>query len=352
MRATLIARSPGRRGRGASRRSCTPSASTIPEGGPRTTTTRGSTPAGGAVVGRGGAVSSARCVASSVWTPGPAAHDSAVAVRPTRPTRAARRVIRALPPARRACVAALVGVAAEVDRGEVGDADVGQGGDPVADLGGRADDGDVGRSGRALAVEHRPVARELAVDDERPWRPARGRRRGRSVTHTGRAAITRGLGRPAASAAAVIVGIVWPASVAGPVHHVSVPSASSAAALSICGPRAATTIGNGVAPARRHRGVHPVVLAVEGDRLTPRQRAEHGQVLAEVAHRLGEAHPHHRLDDDLVAQADAEAQSPAGWPRSSSGPAGRAPSGGAGRSARRSCRARCAAPRARRRRAR
>src|SRR5262245_61627336 len=70
-----------------------------------------------------------------------------------------------------------------------------------------------------------------------------------SVTHTGRAAITRGAGRPDASAAAVIVGIVCPASVLGPVHHVSVPSASWAVTLSSCGPRAATTIGYGWAPA-------------------------------------------------------------------------------------------------------
>ena len=68
------------------------------------------------------------------------------------------------------------------------------------------------------------------------------------MTHTGRAAITRGAGRPAASAAALIVGTVCSASVAGPVHHVSVPSASSAVTFSICGPRAATTIGNGAVP--------------------------------------------------------------------------------------------------------
>ena len=45
-----------------------------------------------------------------------------------------------------------------------------------------------------------------------------------------------------------MVGIVWSASVFGPVHHVSVPSASSAATFNICGPSAATTIPNGVAP--------------------------------------------------------------------------------------------------------
>ena len=65
------------------------------------------------------------------------------------------------------------------------------------------------------------------------------------VTPTGSEAITRGAGRPAASAAAVIVGMVWSASVFGPTHHVYVPSASSAVAFSICGPSAATTIGNG-----------------------------------------------------------------------------------------------------------
>ena len=83
----------------------------------------------------------------------------------------------------------------------------------------RADDGDVGRPGGALAVEHRPVARQLPVDGEDLGRPLAGAG-DVAVTHTGSAAMTRGAGRPAASAAALIVGMVWSASVSGPVHHV------------------------------------------------------------------------------------------------------------------------------------
>ena len=45
-----------------------------------------------------------------------------------------------------------------------------------------------------------------------------------------------------------MVGMVCPASVSGPVHHVSVPSANSAVTCKVCAPRAATTIGNGGAP--------------------------------------------------------------------------------------------------------
>ena len=61
------------------------------------------------------------------------------------------------------------------------------------------------------------------------------------MTHTGRAAITRGAGRPNSSAALVMVGMVWAASVTGPVHQVKVPSAIAAVTRNICSPSAATT---------------------------------------------------------------------------------------------------------------
>ena len=68
-------------------------------------------------------------------------------------------------------------------------------------------------------------------------------RSGSSVTQTGRMHTTRGLGRPAASAAAVITGTMWSRTVPGPVIHNTVPSVCSPARRSICGPSAATTTG-------------------------------------------------------------------------------------------------------------
>jgi hypothetical protein len=61
-------------------------------------------------------------------------------------------------------------------------------------------------------------------------------------------------------------------------------------------------------------------LGVEGGRravrltlvlhgLEPRQRAEHTEVVADVSDRLVVAQPHHVLDHDLVAQADAQRES-------------------------------------------
>ena len=92
-----------------------------------------------------------------------------------------------------------------------------------------------------------------------PGTPSRARSRAASassVTQIGSAANTSGAGRPAASAAAVIVGTVCDASVAGPVIHVTVPSATRPASCSIFGPSAAINTGGGgtsVTPIRRLR---------------------------------------------------------------------------------------------------
>ena len=58
----------------------------------------------------------------------------------------------------------------------------------------------------ALAVEHRAVGRQLAVDRRRRVAAARARRLSSSVTATGSATTTRGDGRPASSAACVMRG--------------------------------------------------------------------------------------------------------------------------------------------------
>ena len=71
---------------------------------------------------------------------------------------------------------------------------------------------------------------------------------GSLVTQMGRMHTTRGLGRPAASAAAVMVGTMCERTVAGPVIHSTVPSAYSAASRSIRGPSAASSSGTGVGP--------------------------------------------------------------------------------------------------------
>ena len=77
-----------------------------------------------------------------------------------------------------------------------------------------------------------------------PARSGRIRSRASSrlpVTQIGSPAMTRGAGRPASAAAAVIWGTTWRSSVLGPVIHVTVPSESVPARRSIFGPRAATT---------------------------------------------------------------------------------------------------------------
>ena len=62
---------------------------------------------------------------------------------------------------------------------------------------------------------------------------------------TGSATPTRGAGRPAASAAAVMVGTTCEPTVAVPVIQVTVPEAVVPAISSIFGPRAATRTGGG-----------------------------------------------------------------------------------------------------------
>jgi len=52
--------------------------------------------------------------------------------------------------------------------------------------------------------------------------------------------------------------------------------------------------------------VHPVHLAVEVGLLVAGQRHQDTQILAQMSHRLVVAQAEHALDDDLVAQADAQ----------------------------------------------
>ena len=66
---------------------------------------------------------------------------------------------------------------------------------------------------------------------------------GSPVTHTGSRHTTRGAGRPASAAAAVIAGTMWLSIVAGPVIHNTVPSASRPASRSIRGASAASSTG-------------------------------------------------------------------------------------------------------------
>ena len=181
-----------------------------------------------------------------------------------------------------------------------------------------------------------------------PGRRARARRRRRRSPAPAACTWIRGSGRPASAAAWRIVGTVSSPSTFGPTHHVVVPSASAPVTRSICGPSAATRTTGRVAPGTSTAAVHAELLAVEGHRLPVQQRHQHLEVLAQVAHRLVERQAPHALDDDLVGQADAQAQPPAAWRPARSAPAGRASSGAAGRSAPPRCRARCPAPPGRR----
>ena len=80
------------------------------------------------------------------------------------------------------------------------------------------------------------------------WAAAARAASGSLVTQTGRMHTTRGLGRPAACAAAVMVGTMCSRTVAGPVIHSTVPSASSPASRSMAGPSAASSSGTGLGP--------------------------------------------------------------------------------------------------------
>ena len=61
------------------------------------------------------------------------------------------------------------------------------------------------------------------------------------VTQIGSELAICGAARPAAAAAALMMGTVCDASVAGPVIQVTVPSVTVPASLSICSPSAATS---------------------------------------------------------------------------------------------------------------
>src|SRR6476469_5207194 len=64
-----------------------------------------------------------------------------------------------------------------------------------------------------------------------------------SVTQIGKPATISGAGRPASSAASLIVGTVSDASVEAPVIQVIVPPHTAPASRNICGPSAASSTG-------------------------------------------------------------------------------------------------------------
>jgi hypothetical protein len=68
------------------------------------------------------------------------------------------------------------------------------------------------------------------------------------VTATGSDTTILGAGRPAASAAATIVGAVWFLMVPVPVIQVMVPSATVPASFNMAGPKAATSTGGAETP--------------------------------------------------------------------------------------------------------
>ena len=142
-------------------------------------------------------------------------------------------------------------------RGEVGDAGVGEGGELSGDGLLVADDGDVSGTGSAFEVEHRPIRRELAVDREQLVGALAGGLGVGGDSDGKRAHTTRGAGRPAASAAAVILGTTWDSTVSRPVIHNTVPSATDPASSSIRGARAASRTG-----VYTSRGVEIVARAV------------------------------------------------------------------------------------------
>src|SRR3954447_19276474 len=80
-----------------------------------------------------------------------------------------------------------------------------------------------------------------------------------SWTATGSPATIRGVGRPAAAAAAVTLGTTWVSTAFGGAIHRTVPSASSPATLSSLGPNAETSTGTGCGGAT----ARPVVCAVQ-----------------------------------------------------------------------------------------
>ena len=167
-------------------------------------------------------------------------------------------------------------------------------------------DRDVGRPLGALAVEHRTVGGQHAVDLEAACGRLAGSRhlggdRDRQADDDARR------GRPAAAAASQMRGTVCSRSVCGPVIQVIVPSVSRPASASMRGASAATRIGQGVAPGTATFAAHAELVAGELTLPVADERSEHREVLAHVAVRLRERQPEHRFDHDLVRQPDAEA---------------------------------------------
>ena len=162
-----------------------------------------------------------------------------------------------------------------------------------------------------LPVEHRPVARQLAVDGQRG--------RGAVVDGgdvVGDAHRQRGDHPRRRPAGGLGGGVDRRHRVVGQGRRARAPRqrpvGQLGGGLEHLRPERGDDDGERAAAVHRHGRVHPVVLAGERHRLTARQRPEHGEVLAHVADRLVEAHAEHRLDHDLVAQPDAEAQPAAG----------------------------------------
>src|ERR1700736_2190919 len=89
---------------------------------------------------------------------------------------------------------------------------------------------------------------------------------GSSVTQTGRATTIRGAGRPAADAAAVIVGTMYELNVLAATIQVMVPSASSPVSFNIWGASAATRTGHGCAPATLRGAIVRAVTVAPSNR--------------------------------------------------------------------------------------
>ena len=150
---------------------------------------------------------------------------------------------------------------------QLGGSGRGQAVEALADRGFVPDQGDVDRLGHALGRDHPVVRRHAGGAGHTGTESAAGT--ADVVGDADRQAHDDpGAGRPAASAAALILGTTWRARVATPVIQVTVPSVSRPARSSIRGPRAATTRpGGGVLSPRVIRAVRrrPATSAVRDD---------------------------------------------------------------------------------------
>ena len=169
-----------------------------------------------------------------------------------------------------------------------------------------ADDGDVRRAGRPFPVEHGPVGRQLSVDREFGIdllpRGLRGVREGDGdAGHHPRRGPAGRLGRRGQTLDDVIL------------HGPRTDHPGVGAVGEFTGhpehrrPQGRDHGRHGLrARDRQLEPVHTVLLAVEVHGLAAQRRHQHGQVFAHVARRAVVRHAEHRLDHDLVRQADAE----------------------------------------------